>query len=78
MERPKPAAIAWGALIGGIAAYDYLCPQGETLSEGADRALESPVGKVLTMGAIGAVALHLTNLIPERYDIVHRLVTFKP
>lgn len=77
MERPKPATIAWGALIAGVALYDCFCPTGETLSEGADRALERPVGKYLALGAIGATALHLANAVPQQFDIIHYALAWK-
>lgn len=65
--RPElTAKRAWTAMGIGILAYEIACPQGELLSEGADRALESH--RALTLGGIGLVALHLANVIPQRYD----------
>ena len=77
MERFRPSTIGWLAVVGGVAVYDCLCPQGETLSEGVDRALETPVGKILALGAIAMVAGHLSNLIPEQYDIIHQITAWK-
>lgn len=77
MERPRPAALAWGALTAGVVAYDVLCPPGETLSEGVDRALELERGRVLALGAIAITAAHLANLLPERVDPFHRATNLK-
>ena len=77
MEWPRPAIVAWGVLIGGVALYDGLCPYGETLSEEADRALERPVGKYLALGAIAITALHLSNIIPQQYDPIHAALLWK-
>lgn len=77
MEKPRPSTIAWGVLAGGVAAYEYFCPQGETLSENLDPHLETIRGKVLIMGAVGVTALHLCNLLDQRIDPYHRLTTMK-
>ena len=77
MERPKPSTLAWTGLAVGVAAYDFLCPPGETLSEGVDRALETRVGRVLALGGIAIVASHLANMLPERYDPLHQLTKLK-
>lgn len=64
--RPSPAALAWGAIV----AYEAIAPEGQLLSEGADRAiLKYPVATKL---AIGVTALHLANLIPDRFDPLHQ------
>lgn len=76
MERPKPSSIAWGAIAAGVTAYDMLCPKGDTLSEAADRGLERH--PIATRLAIGTVALHLLNAIPERLDPIHYLIKIKP
>lgn len=78
MEKPRPSTIAWGAIIGGVAAYDYLCPPGEQLSERADEWVEHPIKNLAFTAAVGAVALHLCNRIDERFDVVHHLASFKP
>ena len=39
-ERLSSSSKAWIALGAGVAAYDVLCPKGETLSEGVDRLME--------------------------------------
>lgn len=63
---------AWLAIGATVLAHDFLCPQGQTLSEGADRALEGH--PVLTTMAIGVVAGHLANIIPPQIDPIHRAV----
>lgn len=70
MERHL-ANYAWAALAAGIIAYDVLAPDGETLSEGVDRALERH--PVATLATIGTVALHLANILPPAIDPLHRL-----
>lgn len=77
MERPKPSTVAWGTIAAGVAAYDVFCPQGETLSEGVDRALERPYGKVIALGAIAVTAAHLANLLPERVDPFHQALKWR-
>lgn len=77
MERPRPSTLAWTGLAAGVAAYDYFCPPGETLSEGVDRALETRTGRVLALGGIAIVASHLANMLPQRYDPLHQLTKFK-
>lgn len=76
MERPRPATIAWGVLGAGVIAYDILCPEGETLSEGVDRALECEKRK-LALGAIAITAAHLANIIPQQIDPFHRVTQLK-
>lgn len=71
MEAPKPATIAWGILAAGVATYDVLCPQGETLSEGVDRAMTHPFGKAVVLGGIALTGAHLANLLPEGADPFH-------
>lgn len=64
----RPSTKAWGVLITGVAMYEALCPQNETLSEGLDDFVERPIGK-LVVGAIGAITVaHLINVCPERID----------
>lgn len=77
MERPRPSTIAWAGLAAGVAAYDLLCPPGETLSEGVDRALETRTGRVLALGAIAVVATHLANVLPQRCDPLHQMTKWK-
>lgn len=76
MERPKTSTLAWGALIGGVAVYDLLCPKGETLSEGADRGLEGKYKNLVRLG-IGVTALHLVNVLPDSLDPLHQLTRLK-
>lgn len=71
MELPRPSTLGWAGLIAGIAAYDYLCPQGETLSEGFDHLMETKTGKVVAIGAVALTGAHLLNLLPDRLDIYH-------
>lgn len=77
MEKPRPAAVAWSVLAAGVAAYDILCPPGETLSEGVDRALEMQRGKVFALGAIAITAAHLANVLPEKVDPFHKATQLK-
>lgn len=71
----KPSKLAITGLVVGVAAYDFLCPKGETISEGVDRLMENH--KAATLTVIGVTALHLANILPERYDPFHRLTTLK-
>lgn len=65
---------AWIGLAAGIFAYDVLCPEGETLSEGVDRALEHPKGRIAAIGAIAITSAHLLNILPEKIDPLHNLL----
>lgn len=71
------AAKAWGVLVGGVIAYDMLCPPGQTLSEGVDRAMETRLGRAASIGAIAVTALHLVNAIPQKYDPIHTAVEIR-
>ena len=76
VKELQPSTKAWIVLASGVIAYDMTAKPGQTLSEGVDRYLErSPVAKAVTLGAIAITAGHLSNLIPEKYDPIHRLVT---
>jgi hypothetical protein len=57
---------AWAVLAGGVVLYEVLCDEDELLSVVVDRWLESR--PVVTRLAIGAVALHLLNLLPPYAD----------
>lgn len=67
----RPSEKAWIGLAAGVFAYDVLCPEGETLSEGVDRALERPRSRIMTIGAIAVVGAHLLNVLPEKIDPLH-------
>lgn len=62
---------AWIALGIGVAVVDYIAPPNQTMSEGIDRALEQH--PVLTTLAVGAVALHLLNVLPPAIDPLHQI-----
>jgi hypothetical protein len=72
----KRSTQAWLGLGSGIILYDYFCPEGQTLSEGVDIALEKH--PFLTVLAIGTVALHLCNVLPQRIDPLHQLARLRP
>jgi hypothetical protein len=60
---------AWLALGAGVVSYDLLCVEGQTLSEGADAAmLRHPW---LVRAVAFALAGHVSNVVPVRYDAVH-------
>lgn len=74
----SPATKAWIGLAAGIATYEVLCPQGETLSEGVDRAIErNKFTKIATLGAIGITAAHLANLLPKKLDPYHQALKWR-
>lgn len=59
---------AWAVLAAGVLGYEIACRDGQLLSEGVDDWLISR--PVLTRAAIAAMALHLGNAVPKRYDVV--------
>lgn len=63
----KSATLGWAAIVGGVALFDRYAP--ETLTNRAHRA-EHPL---LVKLAVGAVALHVANLLPERVDPIHQV-----
>ena len=66
-----PAGKAIIALLGGVAVYDSLCPDGETISEGCDRLLETQ--PLLTELVMLSLYLHCSNRCPEQFDPIHWL-----
>lgn len=73
----RPATKAWLGIGIGVATYEVLCPKGETLSEGVDRALEHPMGRYAAMTAIALTSAHLANLLPEQVDPYHRALLWR-
>jgi len=71
----RGAVLGWAAVIGGVCLIDYFAPEGQTLSEGVDRALEKR--PLLTAAAIGMTAMHLLNIYEhlhiEHLDPIHQL-----
>lgn len=59
---------AWVLLAAGVLGYEVVCDDGQLLSECVDEWLVSR--PILTRAAIAALALHLGNAVPERYDVV--------
>ncbi|RUP31506.1 MAG: hypothetical protein EKK51_14120 [Mycolicibacterium sp.] len=59
---------AWAVLTAVVLSYEIACREGQLLSEGVDEWLISR--PILTRAAIAAMALHLGNALPKRYDIV--------
>lgn len=53
--------MAWCVTAAGIAAYEFLAPQSELMSQAVDRGLEKH--PVLVTAAIGLTALHLVNVL---------------
>jgi hypothetical protein len=71
MERPRSSDLAWMTLVAGVAIYDMLAPPHETLSEGFDRYLQHPLGRIAAIGAVALTAGHLLNLLPRQADPLH-------
>jgi hypothetical protein len=59
---------AWTLLAAGVLGYEVVCEDGQLLSEGVDEWLAAR--PILTRAAIAALALHLGNAVPQRYDVV--------
>jgi len=59
---------AWGVIAAGVLAYELACKEGELLSEGVDDWVAAK--PILTRTVIAALALHLGNAVPPRFDPV--------
>ncbi|OBL08224.1 hypothetical protein A5646_12860 [Mycobacterium sp. 1245499.0] len=59
----------------GIAVYEVAAPEGELLSEAADRYMLSHPW--ITRVVVFSIAVHLCNMIPNRFDPLHWLFTAK-
>jgi hypothetical protein len=59
---------AWGVIAAGVLAYELACNEGELLSEGVDDWMATK--PILTRTVIAALALHLGNAVPPRFDPV--------
>jgi hypothetical protein len=66
--HPMNARQAWALLATGVLGYEVVCKDGQLLSECVDEWLVSK--PILTRAAIAALALHLGNALPQRYDVV--------
>jgi hypothetical protein len=66
--QPMNARQAWALIAAGVLGYEVACKDGQLLSQCVDEWLASR--PILTRAAIAALALHLGNAIPERYDVV--------
>lgn len=62
---------AVAGLAGGAILYDLTCPKNQTISEGFDHLLERYPVASRTIGAV--IVGHLFNIIPPKYDPIHRL-----
>lgn len=69
------AAKGWLGLAAYLVVVEAFAPKGETLSEGVDDWMEKHPGKAIWYGLVAIFAAHLINLIPERYDPIHRVFT---
>lgn len=67
----RPSDGAWIAIGGGVLAFDLLCEDGDTLSEAADRYMRHHPWLVRFVAF--ALASHVCNMVPDRYDIVHQM-----
>ena len=60
---------AWIAIGVGVLSWDLACEDGDTLSEACDRyMIHHPW---LVRGVAFALAAHVCNLVPDRFDPVH-------
>ena len=78
IERIRPST--WALGIGGAAllAYEAFCPEGELISERCDEWVEHPLKRLALEAGLAAVALHLCNRVPERWDAIHHIAKLKP
>lgn len=67
-SNSRSATMGWIALGAGVAIFDRYAP--ETLTNRAHRTEHPWAARI----AIGTVALHLANALPERLDPIHQVV----
>jgi hypothetical protein len=60
---------AWITLGIGVLLYDVIAPEGQTLSEGADRYMLHH--KWVTRGVGIALVAHVCNFVSPQFDFVH-------
>ncbi|MBA3679089.1 hypothetical protein H0W80_02775 [Candidatus Saccharibacteria bacterium] len=65
-----PSNLAWGVIGAGVVAYEYLCPENETLSAGFDRFLEHRYGRYAAIGIVAIAGAHLLNIY-EHFGVQH-------
>jgi putative exporter of polyketide antibiotics len=71
----KPSDRAWCTLAAGVIVYDAFARDGQTLSEGAQTHRRAQ--PVTTLLIIAGVAVHLSGLVPGRFDPLHWLLLLK-
>ena len=70
------AGWAWGTLAAGVITYNLACPEGETLSEGADRGINAQPW--ISRLAVALIAAHVANVLPANTDPIHMLFSLVP
>ena len=65
----------WLIVAAVVVAIEVTADDGELLSEACDRYLADHPW--LTRGIVAAFALHLANVLPDRYDPLHMLFAAK-
>lgn len=65
----------WAAIGLGVLAYELSAPSDSNSLGGADRSLVKY--PIITRAAIGITALHLANLLPDRFDPFSALARLK-
>lgn len=76
MERPRQSTIAIGLIGAGITAYELLCDDGETISDGIwDYMERSTPSRIFALGAVGVTAAHLMQILPESIDPFKRVLS---
>ncbi len=71
----QPSDWAWVSLVTGIATYEVRCKHGQYMSDASSRYRRAQ--PILWPAVICLVAGHLLEVIPERFDPIHRLASLK-
>lgn len=69
--RPElTAKRAWLVMAGSIALYEWVCPPGELMSEGADRLINKhpAAGRAAIIGLGVVTTAHVANMFTDRRD----------
>lgn len=75
-HESRAGTVAWLTIGAFVVAWDLLAP--ETLSHAYERTRNDRLARAATLLGTAAVVGHLTGVIPDRYDLLHRVFEHMP